>query len=47
MVFIDDTLLVGQGKTLAESNDKVRDMMEREGSGMGWFHTHQCSFMLR
>ena len=37
-------LLLARGKMLAEANDKVKGMMEREGGRLGC--THQCNFAL-
>src|SRR5882724_4543899 len=46
VAFMDDTLLLAQGKTLAETNDWVRRMMTREGGGLDWSHMHQCKLTL-
>ena len=43
---MDDTLLLAQGKTLAETNNQVKGMMTREGGGLDWSHMHQCKFTL-
>jgi len=46
IAFVDDTLLLARGKMLAEANDKIKGMMEREGGGLDWVHMHQCNFAL-
>src|SRR5882724_6336254 len=46
IAFMDDTLLLAQGKTLAETNNQVKGMMTREGGGLDWSHMHQCKFAL-
>jgi len=46
ITFVDDTLLLARGKMLAEANDKVKGMMEREGGGLDWVRMHQCNFAL-
>jgi len=46
IAFIDNALMLVRGRSLEESIDKVRDMMERVGDGMEWSHTHHCSFTL-
>ena len=44
VMFMDDTLLLEQGKSLAETSNKVKEMMTRNGSGLDWSYTHRCKF---
>src|SRR5882724_5636417 len=44
--FVDDMFLLAWGKTLEESNGKVKVMMEKEWGRMDWSCTHQCGFAL-
>src|SRR5882672_7961481 len=46
VAFVDDALMLARGKSLEESNDRVKDMMVRAGGGMEWLSTHHCSFAL-
>jgi len=46
VAFVDDTLLLVQAKTLADSNVKVKQMMVRHGGGLNWATTHQSHFTL-
>jgi len=47
VAFMDDMLLLVWGKTLADTNYRVKHMMTREGGGLNWSHTHQCKFVLK
>jgi len=46
VAFMDDSLMLMHGKTLQETNRKVWLMMERQGGGLEWSHTHQCEFTI-
>jgi len=46
VTFVDDTLLLAQGKDLETTNNKVTDMMERAGGVLAWSKTHQCEFAI-
>ena len=46
VAFVDYMLLLAWGKMLAEANDKVKGMMEREGGRLDWACMHQCNFAL-
>jgi len=46
VAFMDDTLILAWGKTLDESNQKVRYMMEKSQGGLDWSRTHQCNFAI-
>src|SRR5882724_3998406 len=46
VAFVDDTLLLAQGKNLEITNNKVKEMMERDGGALTWSRTHQCNFTL-
>ena len=46
VAFVDDTLLLAQGKDLGIMNTKVQEMMEREGRALMWSNTHQCKFAI-
>jgi len=43
---MDDTLLLACGKTLLETNTKVKNMMIRPGHGLEWAVTHQSEFSI-
>ena len=47
IAFMDNTLLLAQGKSLDETNYQVKHMMTREGRGLDWSHMHQCKFALK
>src|SRR5882672_4550495 len=46
VTFINDALPLVRGKTLEETNGKLKDMMEWARGGMDWSDTHQCNFVL-
>ena len=46
VAFMDDTLLLAWGKSLNESNAKVKQMMVRQGGGLDWVVTHQSNFTI-
>jgi len=46
LTFVDNVLLLSRGKTLKETNGKLKDMMESVGGGMDWLDMHQCNFVL-
>jgi len=46
IAFMDDTLILVKGKSLAETNAKVKGMMTRENGGLAWAATHQCKYMV-
>ena len=46
VAFIDDILMLAQAKTLAEANDKLRDMMEHPNGRLEWSCTHFCEFVI-
>ena len=46
VAFVDDTLLLAQGKNLEITNNKVINMMERSGGALAWSKTHQCEFAI-
>ena len=41
VAFMDNTLLLAQGKNLEITNDKVKDMMERDRGTLTWSKIHQ------
>jgi len=47
IAFIDDTLLLAQGKNLEITNNKVIDMLKRSGGALAWSKTHQCEFSIK
>ena len=44
VAFMDDTLLLAQGKVLIDTNEWVKNMMTRSGGGLDWSASHQCEF---
>ena len=46
VAYMDDMLLLTRGKTLAESNSKVKNMMTRSRGRLEWSHMHQCKFVI-
>jgi len=38
--------MLAQARTLAEANNKLREMMERLNSRLEWSHNHYCEFVL-
>ena len=44
VAFTDDMLLLVQGKMLIEMNNRVKNMITRDGGRLDWSHTHQCEF---
>jgi len=46
ITFMDNTLLLVQGKTLSDTNDRVKHMMTREGGSLDWSSRHQCNFVV-
>src|SRR5882724_4386962 len=46
VAFIYDTVMLAWERTLAEANNKLRDMMEHPNSRLELSHNHYCEFML-
>jgi hypothetical protein len=44
--FVDDSMMLAIGSTLAQCHAKLKDMMERPGGGFEWSFTHNSPFEL-
>ena len=44
--FIDDIAIAAQGKTYDEANEKLKNMMEKQGGALDWSRTHNAEFEL-
>ena len=42
--FINDSMMLAVGDSLAECHGKLKDMMERPGGGFEWSYTHNSPF---
>jgi hypothetical protein len=42
--FLDDIVLVARGKTYAESNEKLKHMMEKREGALEWSEQHNAKF---
>lgn len=44
--FIDDVSLIARGRSFAEANEKLRNMMEKEGGALDWSRDQNAEFEL-
>jgi len=44
VTFMDNTLLLARGKTLADTNGQIKQMMTKSGGRLEWSNMHQCEF---
>lgn len=44
--FVEDTMLITTGKTIDDCHSILKDMMECDGGGFTWSHSHNSQFEL-
>ena len=44
--FVDNSMVLAIGNSLAQCHEQLKDMMERPNGGFSWFHTHNSPFEL-